>query len=153
MHGCVDFLWSKLNFPIAIIISEQQRKGAVPMVTTLQNLIDSTFKNAAKKFENSGGKIEKGDAILAKMSGYCAWPAHVDGFTQNRRRIKCFFYGSHNIGSVDINQVIPFKEAFALIRLINLRNPRDFAKGVREIELKYGVPDELSALREIEAIA
>lgn len=90
---------------------------------------------------------------MAKFSGYCPWPTRVDGFTKDGRRIKCYFYGSHNTGSVDINQAIPFQNALEIIRLINLRNPRDFSKGVREIEIQNGVPDELSALREAEAIA
>lgn len=86
------------------------------------------------------------------MSGYCAWPAHVKGFTQNGRRIKCFFYGSHNTGTVNTNQAIPFKNGVSIIQLINLRNPCDFAKGVREIERESGVPDELSVLRELGAV-
>lgn len=133
-------------------ISEQKRNGALPTVSTLQNVIDSTFKREAKLFENSGEKFQYGQEVLAKMTGYAPWPARVEGFTKNGRRIKCFFYGSHNTGTVDINQVIPFKNAFSIIRLINLRNPRDFAKGVKEIEMRCGVPDEFSALRETKAI-
>lgn len=133
-------------------IPEEQRKRTTTTVPTLQNVIDSTFKREAKLFENSGEKFEKGEAVLAKMSGYCAWPARVDGFTQNGRRIRCFFYGSHNTGTVDTNQAIPFKNGFSIIRLIHLRNPQDFAKAVREIEMQNGVPDELSALRESAAI-
>lgn len=133
--------------------SEQQRKGTMLIVPTLQSLIDSTFKREAKQFENSGQKFEEGDAVLAKMSGYCAWPSHIDGFTKNGRRMKCYFYGSHNIGTVDVNQAIPFKDTFSIIRLINLRDPPQFAKGVKELELENGIPDELSALREVSAIA
>lgn len=122
------------------------------MVPTLQNIIDSTFKKEAKRFENSGEKFEKGDAVLAKMSGYCAWPSRIDGFTKNGRRMKCYFYGSHNTGTVDVNQAIPFKDAFSTIRLINLRNQTQFAKGIVEIEKERGIPDELSALSETPAI-
>lgn len=87
------------------------------------------------------------------MSGYCAWPSRIDGFTKNNRRMKCYFYGSHNIGTVDVNQAIPFKDAYSIIRLINLRKPPQFAKGVREVEIVYGIPHELSALRDIPATA
>lgn len=66
--------------------------------------------------------------------------------------MKCYFYGTHNTGSVDICDVIPFQNAFEVIRLINMRNPCDFAKAVKEIEIEHGVPDELSALREAKAI-
>lgn len=143
-YGCDDLYFE--------FILEQQRKGAVPTVPSLQSVIDSTFKREARQFENSGGRFEYGQAVLAKMSGYAPWPARIEGFTKNGRRVKCFFYGSHNTGTVDINQVIPFKNAFSIIRLINLRNTRDFAKGVKEIEMQCGVPDELSALKEMNAI-
>lgn len=96
--------------------------------------------------------MEKGEAVLAKMSGYCAWPSRIDGFTKNGRRIKCYFYGSHNIGSVDVNQAIPFKDTFSMIRLINLRNIPNFAKGIKEMEFELGIPDDQSALREVPAI-
>lgn len=82
------------------------------------------------------------------MKGFCAWPARVDGFSQNGRRLNCFFYGTHNTGSVNTNQTIPFEKSFGIIRLINLRKPQDFAKGVREIEVIMGVPAELSVVRE-----
>lgn len=122
------------------------------MVLTLQQAIDRTFKTEAKNFAMSGTKFQIGDAVFAKFSGYCAWPSRCDGFTKNERRMKCYFYGTHNTGSVDICDVIPFQNAFEVTRLINLRNPRDFAKGVKEIEIEHGVPDELSALREAKAI-
>lgn len=84
---------------------------------------------------------------MSKMSGYTPWPARVDGFSKNGRRMTCFFYGSHNTGCVDVDQAIPFNNGFEIIKLINMRNPRDFAKGVREIELQHGVPEELSVLK------
>lgn len=132
--------------------TEQHRKVSEPTASTLQRLIDSTFKKEAGNFKNSRQKLEHGKVILAKMSGYCAWPARIDGFTQNGRRVKCYFYGSHNTGSVNIDQVIPFEDASETIRLINLRNPRDFAKGVKEVEIELGIPDDLSVLREATAI-
>lgn len=122
------------------------------MVPTLQSLIDSMFKKEAKRFENLSETFAVRDAVLAKMSGYCPWPSRIDGFTKNGRRMKCYFYGSNNIGTVDVNQAIPFKDTFALIRLIKLRNPPQFVKGVKEIELQYGIPEERSALRETPAI-
>lgn len=135
-----------------VYLSEQHPKSAMSTVLTLQNLIDRTFKTEANKFAISGAKFKIGDPILAKFSGYCPWPSRLEGFTKNGRRIRCFFYGTHNTGSVDLNQAIPFRNSFEIIRLINLRNTRDFAKGVREIEIENGVPEELSSLREVGTI-
>lgn len=122
------------------------------MVPTLQSMIDDTFKKEVKTFEKNGKHFKIGDMVLAKMSGYGPWPSRVDGFTKNGLRAKCYFYGSNNNGSVDTNRMIPFEDASEIIRLINIRNPIDFAKGVREIEILNGIPHELSALRAIEPI-
>lgn len=86
------------------------------------------------------------------MCGYCPWPAKIVGSTQNHRRVKCYFYGSHNNGTVDVNRVIPFEKGLEVIRLINLRHTKNFAKEIREIEIENGVPEELSALREMQSI-
>lgn len=135
-----------------LFFPDHNRKGSIATVATLQNVIDSTFRQLTKAFENSGEKFTVGDEILGKMAGYCAWPARIEQFTQNGRRMKCYFYGSHNTGTVSVNQAIPFKDGISIIRLINIRNPRDFSKGVREVELQNGIPEELSALRELSAI-
>lgn len=86
------------------------------------------------------------------MRGYPPWPAKVLGFTKNGQKIKCSFYGSHNTGSVGIDQAIPFLESFECIRLIKIRNPREFIKGVREIEIEQGIPNIASSLRDYESI-
>lgn len=94
----------------------------------------------------------EGQAVLAKMVGYCPWPARITGFTKNRLRINCYFYGTMNNGTVDVNKTIPFQNAREVIRLINIRSPKFFAKGVKELETEQGVPPEISALRETESL-
>lgn len=38
------------------------------------------------------------------------------------------------------------------IRLIAIRKPKDFIKGIREIEIEHGVPENLSSITEIETL-
>lgn len=115
-------------------------------------MIDRTFNNDVARFRRSGKQLEIGDPIMTKMSGYPPWPADIKGFTKDKKRIKCYFYGSHNSGSVDYDKTIPFFDSFETIRLLCLRQPKDFEKGINEIEIKYGVPQHLSCLREIESV-
>lgn len=121
-------------------------------VPTLQIIIDKTFKKELNEFQNSGKELEVGQAVLAKMSGYCPWPARIEGFTKNKLRMQCYFYGAMNRGTIDVSKTIPFENAFEIIRLINLRNTKDFAKGVKELEIEQGVPAELSSLKEMESL-
>lgn len=119
---------------------------------TLQQLIDNSFKASLKDFQNSGKQLDVGDCVIARMRGYCPWPAKITGITKDRRRIKCYFYGSHDNGSVDAKQVIPFEDAHETIRLLCIRRPNEFIKGIREAELENGVPDELSCIRLTESV-
>lgn len=90
------------------------------------------------------------------MSGYVPWPAKVEDFTKDRKRIKCYFYGTHNHGSVDTAKSIPFRNGFQSIRLINLRKKigpmKDFEKAVKEVEIEQGIPESLSCLRGFDAL-
>lgn len=121
-------------------------------VPTLQNSIDDTFKKSMKLFKCSEKVLNVGDFVLAKMKGYAAWPSKIISFTKNKKKAKCYFHGTHNIGSVETDKIIPFEDGFSVIRLLKLRSNADFEKRVREIELINGVPDYLSSLREIQQI-
>lgn len=114
----------------------------------LQQCINRTFKNACKEFQNQQIPLNVGDFIMGQMKGYCAWPARITSFTKNRSRVSCYFYGSHNNGPVDVNKLIRFEDGFEIIRLINTRNPPGFQKAVKELETAYGIPENLSSLRE-----
>lgn len=120
-------------------------------------MIDRTFKQQRQSFQKTGKQLEIGDPVLAQMSGYgCAWPAVIEEFTKDKKRMKCYFYGSHNRGTVDVMKAIPFADAFQSIRLINLRRKigymEDFVRGVKELEIERGVPENLSSLREFDSI-
>lgn len=121
-------------------------------IPTFQQLITATFENQLQNFQNIGMQLKKGDQILARMRGYDPWPAKILDFLNNKKLIKCYFYGTHNTGTVGIKNAIPFGEAFETIRLICLRNPFGFIKGIKEIEIESRVPEENSCLKEFEAI-
>lgn len=44
--------------------------------------------------------------------------------------------------------MVPFENGFETIRLIAIREPTDFKKAVREVEIKYGIPEHLSSIKE-----
>lgn len=119
-------------------------------------MIDRTFKQQLQSFRKTEKQLEIGDPVLAQMSGYGPWAAKIEGFTKDKKRIKCYFYGSHDRGTVDVTSAIPFPDAFPSIRLINLRKKigpmKDFVKGIKELEIEQGVPENLSSLREFDTI-
>lgn len=87
------------------------------------------------------------------MKGYAPWPAKIHGFSKDGSKLKCYFYGSHNNGSVDRKNAVPFIDAYEIVRLIKLRQPRDFVKGILELEIENGIPSSLSSLNELAAIS
>lgn len=113
---------------------------------TVTSAINSTFKHSLKEFEKSKLKLNVGDFVLARMTGYVPWPAKITSFTTDKRRARCYFFGSHNNGPVGVKQIIPFNNGFDTIRLVKLRHLKDFEKGVREIEIEHGIPEEKSSL-------
>lgn len=127
---------------------ERRNRSTNLKVPSLQDLIRNTFKQSLKEFHNSGKKLEVNDYVIARMKGYSPWGAKIVSFTKDKRRAMCYFYGSNNNGSVDTKEIIPFKSGFSAIRLLNIRNANEFAKGIREIEIENGVPEHLSVLKE-----
>lgn len=119
---------------------------------SIQKYIAIAFEKQLEIFRQKEMQLKKGDAILAKMRGYDPWPARILDFTNNKKTIKCYFFGTHNTGSIGIRNAIPFADALETIRLICLRNSIGFVKGIMEIETEYGVPKDLSSLKECEAI-
>lgn len=122
---------------------------------TIQQFITSSFQNELKHFRDSGTtahELNVGDKILARMREYNPWPARIIKFSRNRKIVDCFFYGTHNCGPVGINNVIPFVDSIPTVRLICLRKPVNFMKGVKEIEIDCGVPEELSCLKDLYSI-
>lgn len=96
--------------------------------------------------------MKVGDYVLARMKGYSPWPAQISTMTKNGCKANCYFFGANNNGSVDLRAIIPFENAFNVIRLLKCRKLKDFEKGVREVEIINGIPENMSSLREIESI-
>lgn len=119
-------------------------------------MIDRTFKQHLQDFKKTGNQLKIGDPVLAQMSGYGPWPSLIEDFTKDKKRIKCYFFGSHDRGSVDITKAIPFADAYHVIRLITLRKKigylKEFVKSVKELEIQCGIPINLSSLRELESL-
>lgn len=124
------------------------KSNRVDSTQTLSSAINSTFKIALKEFQKKEVKFVVGEYVLARMRGYQPWPAKITSFTKDGSRVSCFFFGSHNNGSVSVKEMVPFIDGFDTIRLIKLRQVKDFEKGVKEIELENGIPENLSSLRE-----
>lgn len=130
-----------------------ERKDRIQRAPTLYELTDATFLNALKIFKNNGRKLRVNDYILGQMKGYPPWPARVQGFTKDGSKLKCYFFGTHNTGSVGSKLAIPFEDSFEVVRLIKLRQPHNFIKGVLELEIELGVPKSLSSVKDTAAIS
>lgn len=77
-------------------------------VPTLQDIIKTNFKYSLKQFQATKQTFQVGDRVLARMKGFSPWPARIISFTKNRLSARCYFYGSHDNGSVAVNEIIPF---------------------------------------------
>lgn len=119
---------------------------------TIQQFITVSFDNQLQNFKKNEIQLKKGDAILARMKGFDPWPAKIVDFTNDKKIIKCYFFGTHNTGSVGIRNAIPFVDAIETVRLVCLRKPVAFVKGIKEIEIECAIPNEFSCLREFEQI-
>lgn len=120
-------------------------------VPTLQHFIDATFQKQLKIFHESGKQLNVGDAVVARMKGYLPWPGRVENFTSNNKTVNCYFFGTHDSGLVGSKNIIPFSFALETVRLVCLRSPNRYIKGVMEIEMACGVPDELSCMNELKS--
>lgn len=119
---------------------------------TLKYLIDSAFQTQLKLFNESKQPLAVGDAVLARMKGFLPWPARIDNFASNNKIINCYFYGTNNSGPVGSKNVLPYVLARETVRLACLRSQDKYIKGVKEIEVAFNVPDELSYLKECKAL-
>lgn len=103
-------------------------------------------------FHESGKQLSVGDAVIARMRGFHPWPGRIQSIMPKSKRINCYFFGTHNTGPVGSKNIMPFDGARETIRLVVLRSPKGYVKGVKEIEIEYGVPEELSCLNEFKSI-
>lgn len=150
-HEILEFLLlqNRISFvTVDIPHSKENRKpnNRKASSETVENAIKRTFKKSLKDFKDSQNELAVGDFVLARMRGFKPWPAKITSLT--KKGAVCYFYGSHNNGPVSLNEIIPFFEGLESIRLIRIRPPKDFEKGIREIEIENNIPEELSSLRD-----
>lgn len=119
---------------------------------TLQHFIDAAYQKELREFHESEIQLKIGDPVVARMKGYLPWPGRIENFSSNNKTINCFFYGTHNTGAVGSKSVMPFSFAVETVRLVCIRSPNQYIKGVKEIEVEHGVPEELSCLTDLKAI-
>lgn len=118
--------------------------GKLNRKKTLAELANDAWKLCKKRSKSEETSLDVGQFVIAKMKSYSPWAAKIINFTKNRKKANVFFFGTHNSGSVDINEITLFQSSNEVIRLLLLRNLEFFAKGVREAEIELGIPHELS---------
>lgn len=111
---------------------------------TLNQLIKDEWNQCKKIKKGEINELHEGDYVMAKMRTFAPWPAKITSFTKNKKSATVYFYGSHNSGSVLTEEIVRFSSSQTLIRLLLIRNPNDFKKGVVEVELENHIPPELS---------
>lgn len=126
------------NDSITLSANEEQRR--CQNIPTIYQLTNQVFSNALKSFKAAGSDFKVNEYVLGRMKGYAPWPAKIQAFTKDGSKLKCYFFGSHNTGTVDRKNAIPFQYAPEVIRLIKLRQPHCFIKGVRELEIENNIP-------------
>lgn len=114
--------------------------------------INDAWRSSKKIFLDSKRSVQVNDIIMAKMKTYSAWPGRLSSFTKNNKRASVHFFGTNNIGSVDVIEIVPFELCHDVIKLLLLRKMGQFHKAVLETEAILKVPDNLSLLKEVEAL-
>lgn len=111
---------------------------------TIAELANDAWKLCKFNSKRTNIPLEIGQFVMAKMKSYAPWAAKITGFTQNRKKAYVYFYGTHNSGSVEVNEIILFQDSDQVIRMLLLRHLDCFSKGIKEIEIELGIPVELS---------
>lgn len=133
-------------------VTRVKMEGKSSNLPTLTHFIDTAYKNELKRFHESDEQLNVGDAVIARMRGFLPWPARVQSFAPNNKMINCYFYGTHNFGLIGKKNIMPFPCARETVRLVCLRSPNGYIKGVKEIEIEHDVPEGLSCLNELKSI-
>lgn len=125
-----------------------------PILTNAPKSLNTLINTAWRKCKSeSKNELVIGQIIIAKMKGYSPWPGTVTKFTSNGKRTQILFFGTHETGTVDTNEVVRFELANDVIALLLLRplyssRLNSFCKGIREAECVLGITDENSITRE-----
>lgn len=129
-----------------------QKSNRTSNMPTLQQFIEAAYKKELNIFHESRKQLSVGDAVIARMRGFLPWPGRIQSIGPNNNTIYCYFFGTHDSGPVGSKNIIPFHGARETIRLVALRSPKKYVKGVKEVEVEYGVPEEMSCLNELKSI-
>lgn len=95
-------------------------------VTRLWSFLKNEFK--VKPFENL--------CCLAKMKTYSPWPAMVTDCMG--KKTKVYFFGDGTIGTVDTNEIVPFKNCSVLVK--KYLDTKGYSRAVRELEISLNIP-------------
>lgn len=109
----------------------------------LATLINTAWKKCKSKQIESSHKISIDDIVMAKVSGYSAWPAIILEFV-NKNRAKVEFFGTEpheKFGLVDVKEITLFENSADVIIPLLKRNARNFKKATKEAEISCGVPE------------
>lgn len=102
--------------------------------------------NAVKKREKTAPPPKIGQIILAKMRTYRPWPAVI----LNDDKTTVFwvrFLGKGTEGSVPKKECVSFEKTLECIQEYLKAPVDDYARAVREAEIKLGIPFDASLLR------
>lgn len=58
------------------------------------NIVYSMAKKNNQSVSHSSSSFKENDLVLAKMRGYCSWPARIVSIKNNTVRV--YFFGEHN---------------------------------------------------------
>lgn len=119
-------------------------RGNLPRSKTLAELVNDMWKISKNHNKSQSVIFDIGQYVMAKMKSFSPWPANIIGFTKNRKRAQVYFYGTHNSGSVEVNEIALFQYSTEVVRMQLLRHLNFFEKGIKEIETELGIPAELS---------
>lgn len=119
---------------------------------TLNSLITSAWNKCKSEFKSSGKSIETNMIVMAKMSSYSPWPSRTVDCVNSKKKTTVFFFGEHTTGSVNTNEIVPFKDCFEVIKLLLLRKISVFHKSVMEVESLLGIGPEQSMFKEMRAL-
>lgn len=134
------------------IVSKQKSIAVATAPKTLTQFINSAWIECKKEFHGSEQPIKSDDIVMAKMRTFSAWPGRITSFTKDKKRANIQFFGTHDVGSVLVNEIVPFNRCQRVIKLLLLRQASPFHKGIREIESLLNVPAEKSLMNECQSL-
>lgn len=137
--------------PKSILVSPLN-EGTSAAPKTLNNFINCSWRECKREFHQSGQSIKTNDIVMAKMRTFSAWPGRLTGYTKDKKRAHIRFFGTHDVGSVDIKEIVPFNQCQSVIKLLLVRQVGPFHKGILEIEAILNIPPEKSLLNEYKSL-